>query len=446
VGRYFGTDGIRGVANADLTPELAFRVGRAAGSELRGDGGPFFVGRDSRLSGPMLEAALAAGICSVGASVELGGLLPTPAVAYLARRRRAAAGVVISASHNPVEDNGIKFFGGDGFKLLDAREDAIEAAMDRDDLPRPSGHGVGIIRQASEGEEHYLAHVVGLAVGRLDGMKIVVDCAYGAAARVAPRLWRALGASVIALHDEPDGARINVACGSTHLDPLRRAVLAYGADLGFAHDGDADRVLAVDERGEDVDGDAIMGICALDRRRRGVLSADTVVATVMTNAGLEQALAAAGIRLERAAVGDRYVLERMRDVGATLGGEQSGHIVFLEHTTTGDGLVTAVEVTNVMVRAGRRLSELRAGIPRFPQVLRNVRVADRRAVMEAPDVRRAVAAAETRLAARGRILVRPSGTEPLIRVMVEAESHEDAEAAVAVVIEAILRRLGGPRW
>ncbi|OFX31386.1 MAG: phosphoglucosamine mutase [Armatimonadetes bacterium RBG_16_67_12] len=442
MGRYFGTDGIRGVANLDLTPEMAFRVGRAAGAELARSGGPFFLGRDSRLSGPMLEAALAAGICSTGASVELGGLLPTPAVAYLTRLRGAACGVVISASHNPVEDNGIKFFAGDGFKLADASEDAIEALLDRDDLPRPSGVRIGTIHAVPEGEERYLEHLVALAAGRLDGVRIVVDCAFGAAARVAPRLWAALGATVIAINEEPDGARINVNCGSTHLEPLRQAVLAHRAELGFAYDGDADRVLAVDERGEVVDGDAILGMCALDRHRRGTLDAGTVVATVMSNAGLEQTLSAAGIRLERTSVGDRYVLERMREIGATLGGEQSGHVVFLDHTTTGDGLVTAVEVTNVMARTGQPLSVLRGLTPRFPQVLRNVRVADRNGVVDAPDVARAVAEAEARLAAGGRILVRPSGTEPLVRVMVEAPAQEEAEAVADRVAAVIAERFG----
>jgi phosphoglucosamine mutase len=442
VGHLFGTDGIRGVANADLTPELAFRVGRAAGAELGASGRPFFVGRDTRLSGPMLEAALAAGVCSTGVSVELGGILPTPAVAYLARDRGAACGVVISASHNPVEDNGIKFFGGDGYKMEDAREDDIEALLDRDSLPRPSGVAVGTVRAVPEGEDRYLAHLTSLATGRLDGMRLVVDCAFGAAVRVAPRLWASLGARVVALHDEPDGTRINVDCGSTHLEPLRRAVLAHGADLGFAHDGDADRVLAVDEHGELVDGDALIGFCALDRHRRGALAGNVVVATVMSNLGLERALGRDGIRLERTRVGDRYVLERMRQIGATLGGEQSGHLIFLEHTTTGDGLVSAIEVTNVMARSGRRLSELRAAIPRFPQVLRNVRVAKRQGVTDAPEVVRAVASAEARLAARGRILVRPSGTEPLIRVMVEAEHQSEAEAVADEVTDVIARRYG----
>ncbi len=444
MGRLFGTDGIRGVANADLTPELAARVGRAAGAVLGGAGAPFFIGRDTRLSGPMLEAALAAGLCSIGASVDLGGILPTPAVAFLARQRAAACGVVISASHNPVEDNGIKFFGPDGFKLPDAVEDAIEDLIDQEPPARPTGTAVGTIRAVPEGEERYLASLTGLALGSLAGMRIVVDCAYGAAFRVAPRLWAALGATVIPLHDAPDGARINVGCGSTHLDPLRRAVRAGGADLGFAHDGDADRVLAVDEMGEDVDGDALMGMTALDRHSRGELAGGVVVATVMSNIGLEQALRSAGIRLERTRVGDRYVLERMRELGATLGGEQSGHLVFLDRATTGDGLVTAIEVTNVMTRTGRRLSELRRAVPRYPQVLLNVRVRERDGVVDAVPVARAVASAEARLASRGRILVRPSGTEPLMRVMVEAEHQSEAEGIAAEVAAVIARHYGAP--
>lgn len=440
----FGTDGIRGVANADLTPELAFRVGRAAGAELAASGGEFLLGRDTRLSGPMLEAAFAAGLCSVGVSVGLGGILPTPAVAYLTRNLGAACGVVISASHNPVEDNGIKLFGGDGFKMPDAREAAIEALMARDDRRRPTGAAVGTIRGVPDGEERYLEHLAALSTGRLDGMRIVVDCAFGAAVRVAPRLWERLGARVTTLHGEPDGARINVGCGSTHLEPLRQAVLACGADLGFALDGDADRVLAVDERGDEVDGDALIGICALDRRRRGTLDAGVVVATVMSNLGLEQRLAQEGIRLERAPVGDRYVLERMLELGATLGGEQSGHLIFLDQATTGDGLVTAIALTNVLSASGRRLSELRAEIPRYPQVLVNVRVRDRNGVADAPEVSRAVAAAEAQLASQGRILVRPSGTEPLVRVMVEAEGQGVAEALADEVAAVIARNYGAP--
>jgi phosphoglucosamine mutase len=444
VGRLFGTDGIRGVANADLSPELAFRVGRAAGGVLGARGAPFFVGRDTRVSGPMLEAALAAGLCSIGVDVDLGGILPTPAVAFLTRLRGAACGVVISASHNPVEDNGIKLFGGDGFKLPDAVEERIEALVDdavgRD--ARPTGASVGTISPVPDADGPYLDHVVALSTGSLAGMRVVVDCAYGAAIHAAPRLWERLGAHVIALHTQPDGTRINVACGSTHLAPLQAAVRAHGADVGFAHDGDADRVLAVDEQGDVVDGDALMGMCALDRRRRGALPGDVVVATVMSNLGLEQALAAESIRLERTRVGDRYVLERMREIQATVGGEQSGHLIFLEHTTTGDGLVTAVEVVNVMTRSGRRLSELRAAIPRLPQVLVNVRVRERDGASSSPEIAAAVSVAEARLARRGRILVRPSGTEPLIRVMVEAEHQDEAERVAGELADLIARRFG----
>ncbi len=439
--RLFGTDGIRGVANADLTPELAFRVGRAAGAVLGGQV-PVVIGRDTRVSGPMLEAALAAGLCSVGVSVALAGILPTPAVAYLARAQQRS-GVVVSASHNPVEDNGIKLFGADGFKLPDAVEERIEAWVARDDLPRPTGMELGTVVPLPDAEDRYLRYLLGLAGGRLDGVRVVVDCAYGAAVRVAPQLWQALGAIVIPLHAVPDGARINVGCGSTHLAPLQAAVRAHGADVGFAHDGDADRVLAVDERGEVVDGDALMGICALDRCARGLLPGAVVVATVMSNAGLEDALHAAGVRLERTRVGDRYVLERMRELGAVLGGEQSGHLVFLDRATTGDGLVTALEVVNVMLRTGRRLSELRAAIPRYPQVLVNVRVRRRDGVLEAPEVAAVIRAAQGRLRDGGRILVRPSGTEPVIRIMVEATRQDLAEALAAEVADVVARTAGG---
>jgi phosphoglucosamine mutase len=442
VGRLFGTDGIRGVANEDLTPDLALRVGRAAGAILGGRGAPFFVGRDTRVSGPMLEAALASGACSAGVDVELAGVLPTPAVAFLARARGAACGVVISASHNPVEDNGIKFFASDGFKLPDAAEERIEALVEHGGPARPTGGPIGSLRAVRRADEPYLEHVAALSDGPLQGMRVVVDCAFGAAYATAPRLWEQLGARVTALHAEPDGTRINVGCGSTHLAPLQAAVRAHGADVGFAHDGDADRVLAVDERGDVVDGDALIGLCALDRQRRGALPGRVVVATVMSNLGLEQALAAASIRLERTRVGDRYVLERMREIGAALGGEQSGHLIFLDHATTGDGLVTAVQVTNVMLRSGRRLSELRAAIPRLPQVLVNVRVRERDGAASSPEVAAAVAAAQARLARRGRILVRPSGTEPLIRVMVEAERQEEAETIAAEVAGLITRRFG----
>lgn len=445
MGRFFGTDGIRGVANADLTPELAFRVGRAAGTELAVGSAAFLLGRDTRVSGSMLEAALSAGICSTGANVELGGLLPTPAVAYLTRLRRAACGVVISASHNPVEDNGIKLFGGDGFKLADEREEAVEALIDHEDLPRPRGAAVGTVTTVPEAADHYLDHLREHAAGSFDGLCVVVDCAYGAATGLAPRLWEALGAKVVALHDVPDGSRINVECGSTYLEPLRAAVLQHGADLGFAHDGDADRVLAVDEHGGIVDGDALMGICAIDRHRRDELHGDVVVATVMSNLGLEKALAQSGIRMERTRVGDRYVLQRMQELGATLGGEQSGHLIFLDRATTGDGMMTAVELANVILTSGRRLSELGAAIPRYPQVLLNIRVRERDGVTESSEVLHAVDAASSRLGSRGRVLVRSSGTEPLVRVMVEADDQGEADAVAGELADLIDRLFGVSR-
>jgi phosphoglucosamine mutase len=441
MGRLFGTDGIRGVANVELTPELLFRVGRAAAHVLAGGSGRFLIGRDTRLSGAMLEAALVAAICSTGGTALRAGIIPTPAAAYLGRARGAVA-AAISASHNPVEDNGVKFFAEDGFKLPDAVEDAIEAALDRADLPRPAGLAVGRAEEVPDAVDAYVEFVCGLAAAPLAGLRVVVDCAYGAAATVAPLVWERLGATVIPINAEPDGRRINVACGSTHPDVVRRAVLERRADVGFAHDGDADRVIAVDETGRVVDGDAMLGLCGLHLARAGRLPGRRVVATVMSNLGLEVALRREGITLDRTRVGDRYVLAHMREVGAAVGGEQSGHIIFLDHVTTGDGLVTAVQVVNVMLATGRRLSELAAPIERYPQVLKSVRVAARDGLGEHPLVAAAVREAERRLGARGRVLVRPSGTEPVVRVMVEAEDGAEAEALAAHLVEVISRALG----
>jgi len=423
MGRLFGTDGVRGVANVDLTPELVFRLGRAAAHVLSTDAGTqFLLGRDTRLSGPMLEAALTAAVCSAGGTVLSCGILPTPAVAYLTRRVAASAGVVISASHNPIEDNGIKVFASDGYKLPDAVEDAIETVLDRHDLPRAVGREVGGAEVLSDAADIYVDHIASHVVGSLGGMRVVVDCAYGAACRVASMLWERLGATVILINDEPDGARINVRCGSTNPEVLRQA-----ADAGFAHDGDADRVIAVDETGSIIDGDAIMGVCAMYLHTQGRLARRTVVATVMSNLGLELALRRAGIALERTKVGDRYVLERMREFGATVGGEQSGHIIFLDHATTGDGALTAVQVVNVMLETGQRLSELAAPIERFPQVLLNVTVADRGTVTGHPAIEAAV------------------GTEPLVRVMVEAQDEGEAESLAGHLADLIARELRGRR-
>lgn len=439
----FGTDGVRGVANVDLTPELAFNVGRAAAHVLNPQGGGrFLIGRDTRLSGEMLEAALVSAICSTGGHPVRAGVLPTPGVAHLARVQRAAAGVVISASHNPIEDNGIKFFAGDGFKLPDEVEDEIEAAMNRRDLRRPSGVDVGRVEEFPEGAEMYAEYVASLATMPLGGLRVVVDCAYGASARVAANLWKRLGATVIAINDALDGSRINVKCGSTNPEVIRQAVLEHGADVGFAHDGDADRVIAVDETGQIVDGDGIMGLCAIHLHSQDRLRGSRVIATVMSNYGLEVALQRAGIALERTKVGDRYVLERMRETSANLGGEQSGHIIFLDHVTTGDGAVTAVQVANVMMETGKRLSELAAPIERWPQVLRNVTVPDRDRFAREPAIQAAIADAERSLGGRGRILVRPSGTEPVVRVMVEAEDQQDAESIAGRLVGAIQRTIG----
>ncbi|GBD29474.1 Phosphoglucosamine mutase [bacterium HR32] len=445
--RLFGTDGVRGVANETLTPEMALALGRAAAHVL-GPRGSFLVGRDTRLSGPMLEAALVAGLCSAGARAVRAGVVPTPAVAYLTRLVGASAGAVISASHNPIEDNGIKFFGADGRKLTDAVEEAIEAAL-QDTAPRPVGVEVGVPSELVDAEERYLRFLVRHAP-RVPGLRVVVDCAYGAAYRVAPELWSLLGAEVVALHDEPDGARINVRCGSTHPEALRRAVRECRAHVGFAHDGDADRVIAVDERGEVVDGDLILTVCARHLRAQGQLEPPVVVVTVMTNLGVERVLRSEGIEVVRAPVGDRYVLERMEALGATLGGEQSGHVIFRHLSTTGDGLLTAVQLVSAMVHSGKPLSQLVGEVPRYPQVLRNVSVPGRSRdrVVDHPTVRQRVEDVERRVGGRGRVLIRPSGTEPVVRVMVEHEdaerAHQLAEELVACVRKAARESPGGP--
>lgn len=444
-GRLFGTDGVRGIANVDLTPEFAMRLGRAAAAVLGEDRrSRFLIGRDTRRSGPMLEAALTAAFCSAGGDVFLTGVLPTPAVAYLTHRQGATAGVVISASHNPVEDNGIKFFAGDGFKLPDAVEDRIEANLDSAALVRSSPSRMGGTEVLPEAAEVYVEYLAALGAAPLAGLRIVVDCAWGAAYAVAPALWQKLGATLIAINDGADGDRINVNCGSTHPEILQRAVLEQGADVGFAHDGDADRVIAVDERGRIIDGDIIMAICAMHLHGHQRLSGSRVIATVMSNLGMELALRRKGITLDRTAVGDRYVLERMQSVGATLGGEQSGHIIFLDHATTGDGLLTAVQLTNVMLETDKRLSELAAPIECYPQVLQNVAVADRNGFAQQPKIQEAILDAERTLGDRGRILVRPSGTEPVVRVMVEAADRGEAQALANQLVRVIEQTLGAP--
>ena len=424
--RLFGTDGVRGEANTKLPPELAYRMGRAATIYFgqHSEGTPqILIGRDTRISGEMLEAALVAGICSAGGNAILAGVIPTPAVAYLARKLHAAAGIVISASHNPFQDNGIKFFGGDGYKLPDKVEDEIEQIV-RDidggkDFARPTGEGVGHIEYRQNLLEDYISFVMNTTSERFDGMKIVLDCANGAAYRAMPTVLERLGAELILIGNKPNGVNINDYCGSTHMENLRLTVLRNHAAIGIAHDGDADRCLCIDERGEVIDGDHIMIICAKLMLAVGALPDKTVVATVMSNIGFRQAVKELGLSCEITKVGDRYVLENMLANGHWLGGEQSGHIIFPDYSTTGDGLITALQVLTAMKKFNATASKLNGLMTTYPQVLLNVRVKDKDACQNSSAVKLAIAEGETELGTSGRILVRASGTEPLIRVMAE---------------------------
>jgi phosphoglucosamine mutase len=433
VSRLFGTDGVRGVANAELTPELAFAVGRAGATVLARTSDrhrPIIVGRDTRLSGTMLEAAIIAGITSVGRDAVSVGIVPTPAVATIVVRTGAAAGVMISASHNPIADNGIKFFGPDGFKLSDAIEDEIEALIEAKDVPRPTGTDIGVASLAQNLGKHYYEELYDRAED-LQSLTVVVDGAFGAAYAYAPYALRKLGATVHEINCENDGSRINVNCGATDLRPLQarvRELIANGEHnvVGVAFDGDADRALFVDETGATLSGDHVMLVLARDLRERGELDGNAVVATVMSNIGLERALASDGIQLLRAPVGDRYVLEQMRAGGYVLGGEQSGHIINLRNNTTGDGPMTAIALFSAIVRNGKTLHELASDLTVYPQVLVNVRTA-RKDVLTHPEIKRAVEEAERNLTGNGRLLIRPSGTEPLIRVMVEGDNQQRIE-------------------
>ena len=432
MGRLFGTDGVRGLANGDLTPELALAVAVAAARVLVESDSSHqpmaIVGRDPRASGEMLEAAVVAGLTSAGANVVRVGVLPTPAVAYLVGQTDADLGVMLSASHNPMPDNGIKLFAAGGTKLPDELEARIEQAVEDGHglVGRPTGAGVGRVNDLLDGAEHYIKHLVAATPHRLDGIKVVVDCANGAASEVGPVAYEEAGAEVIAIGAEPDGLNINEDCGSTHMEKVREAVLAHGADLGIAHDGDADRCLAVTASGEIVDGDQIMAILALAMRDAGTLTDDTLVATVMSNLGLRIAMKQSGIRLVEAKVGDRYVLEELNAGRLALGGEQSGHIVMPAYATTGDGLLTGLHLMAQLAASGKSLADLAAVVHKLPQVLINVRVGDRDAGSSAPAVLAAVQRAETELGETGRVLLRPSGTEPLVRVMVEAGTEEHA--------------------
>ena len=436
MGRYFGTDGVRGLANGDLTPELALSLSGAAARVLIGHDPTHrplaVVGRDPRASGEMLEAAVVAGLASAGADVVRLGVLPTPAVAFLTADFGADLGVVLSASHNPMPDNGVKLFARGGHKLPDDIEAEIEAQMDAaaasgPPRTRPTGAAIGRVRDAPDAGERYIAHLLAAVPTRLDGLHVVVDCSHGAASAVAPEVYRRAGARVTAIAADPDGININEGVGSTHIEGLAKRVVAEGADLGIAHDGDADRCLAVDASGEIVDGDQILALSALALHGAGRLRSDTVVVTVMSNLGFHHAMRDAGVRVVTTAVGDRYVLEELRAQQLSLGGEQSGHVIFTDAATTGDGLLTALQIMACVVTSGRTLAELASVVLRLPQVLLNVAVSDRAKACTSPAVLEAVAAAEAELGDDGRILLRPSGTEQLVRVMVEALTQERAD-------------------
>jgi phosphoglucosamine mutase len=441
VRRLFGTDGVRGLANGEvLTPELALGLAASAARVLaahdRSHRPVAVVGRDPRASGEMLEAAVVAGLASAGADAVRAGVLPTPAVAFLVDALGADLGVMISASHNPMPDNGIKLFATGGHKLPDALEAEVEAGLSGAH-ERPTGAAVGRVRELPDALDRYVTHLLAAVPTRLDGLTVVVDCAHGAASVAAPEAYRRAGAQVVALHAEPDGLNINDGVGSTHLGPLCAGVRAHGADLGIAHDGDADRCLAVDATGAVVDGDQIMAVLAVAMREAGELAADTLVATVMSNLGLHLAMRDAGIAVRTTAVGDRYVLEELRSGGFSLGGEQSGHVVLPDLSTTGDGLLTALRLMARMAATGSSLAELAGIVTPLPQVLENVRVGDKAAVAASADVRAAVAAAEAELGDTGRVLLRPSGTEQLVRVMVEAPTPEQAKATALQLAEVV---------
>lgn len=445
MGKYFGTDGVRGVANQELTAEMAYSIGRCGGYVLAGnvEKPKVVIGMDTRISGPLLESALVAGLLSIGAEVIRIGVVSTPAVAYITRLLKADAGVMISASHNPVEDNGIKFFGGDGFKLTDETELRIEELMDaeKDELPRPVGAGLGKLTVDNDAKYLYLEYLKTTISNRFDGIKVVLDCAHGAAYELAPRLFRELGAEVIAIGAEPDGLNINDGYGSTHPEKLREEVLRHGADLGLAFDGDADRLIAIDETGEEVDGDFILCICGDSMNRSGKLKDATIVSTVMSNIGFYKATEKLALNTAKTAVGDRYVMEEMRRGGYNLGGEQSGHVIFLDYNTTGDGILTAIQLVDTMKADGKKLSVLKSMMTKYPQVLVNVRVQDKTNYPNNPAIEAAIKEVEGKLGDNGRVLVRPSGTEPLIRVMAEGPDKAELDLFVGQIVEVVEREL-----
>ncbi len=444
MGKLFGTDGVRGIANTELTGRLAYELGRAGAYVLTKETShtpKILVGMDTRISGDMLEAALTAGICSVGAHAVLAGIVPTPAVAYLVRKYKLDAGIVISASHNPVEYNGIKFFNSEGYKLRDELENMIEEIVlsDRDDLPKPTGEFIGTKSVAEEALDDYIDFLTASGKVKFNGIKVAIDCANGASYKAAPISLLNLGADLCIIHNEPNGNNINLNCGSTHIDSLKKLVVENGADIGFAFDGDADRCLAVDENGELIDGDKILAICGLYLKENGKLSGDTVVGTVMSNMGLSVMGKKYGINIEQANVGDRYVIEKMLEGGYCLGGEQSGHIIFHEYNTTGDGIITAIQMLTVLKVKGVKASELAKVMDVYPQVLVNAKIKNeyKNTYMDNEEVSTAVHSLEKKFEGDGRVLIRPSGTEPLVRVMIEGTDIEqmqrDAEELAAII-------------
>ncbi|WP_226677363.1 phosphoglucosamine mutase [Rossellomorea aquimaris] len=446
MGKYFGTDGVRGVANTELTPELAFKLGRFGGYVLTKDATrpKILIGRDTRISGHMLEGALVAGLLSIGAEVMRLGVISTPGVAYLTKALGAQAGVMISASHNPVGDNGIKFFGPDGFKLSDDQESEIEDLLDQtvDGLPRPTGADLGQVSDYFEGGQKYIQYLKQSVDEDFDGLHIALDCAHGATSALATHLFADLDADISTMGASPNGLNINEGVGSTHPEALAEMVKEKGADLGLAFDGDGDRIIAIDEHGQIVDGDQIMYICGKYLKSQGQLKQSTVVSTVMSNLGFHKGLEENGIQSIQTAVGDRYVVEEMKKHGYTLGGEQSGHIIFLDYNTTGDGLLTGIQLVNIMKVTGKSLSELAGEMQKFPQKLVNVRVTDKHHVTDNETVKNVIQKVEEEMNGNGRILVRPSGTEPLVRVMAEAPTEELCERYVNEIVQVVDQEMG----
>ncbi|UTT43087.1 phosphoglucosamine mutase [Exiguobacterium aurantiacum] len=449
MGKYFGTDGVRGVANSELTAELAYRLGRAGGYVLSkhlpaGEQPKVLIGRDTRISGHMLEGALIAGLLSIGAEVMRLGVISTPGVAYLTKSLDATAGVMISASHNPVADNGIKFFGSDGFKLDDATEAEIEAILDaaEDTLPRPVGKDLGFVSDYYEGAQKYLQLLKQTVDEDFDGLHIALDCAHGATSGLAARLFADLEANVSTIGNSPNGLNINEGVGSTHPEHLAQFVREKGADMGLAFDGDGDRLIAIDENGDIVDGDKIMYICGKYLSEKGRLKDNTIVATVMSNLGFHKAVEDAGMTALQTAVGDRYVVEEMKKHNYTLGGEQSGHLIFLDHSTTGDGMLSGVQLAQIVKTTGRKLSELAAEMPVYPQKLVNIRVTDKNEAMNGDRVLATIQEAEAEMNGNGRILVRASGTEPLVRVMAEAPTSEECDRYVERIAQVVREDYG----